>query len=92
MKLKPKIAFIGGGNMATSLLGGLHSSSDMEPEITVSEPIEEKRIEIERKFRVETFVNNKSAKWLPSIPLIPVISAVFIFDYFYSFLAIHHPK
>lgn len=50
-----KIAFIGGGNMASALIGGLLASGASAPSaITVIDPSEPQRTELERRFAVRT--------------------------------------
>ncbi|HCM06735.1 MAG TPA: pyrroline-5-carboxylate reductase, partial [Oceanospirillales bacterium] len=49
------ICFIGGGNMATSLIGGLIAQGHPADSISVSDPNESQRSELEQKFSIKTF-------------------------------------
>jgi pyrroline-5-carboxylate reductase len=59
--LKEPIAIIGGGNMARSLVGGLAGHVASAGLITVAEPIEEQRRELESNWRVRTTKDNPTA-------------------------------
>ena len=52
------IAFIGGGNMASSLIGGLLSSSEPPASMLVAEPDKEQRQRLEQQFGVRTSDDN----------------------------------
>jgi pyrroline-5-carboxylate reductase len=56
-----RIAFIGGGNMATSLAGGLIAAGAAPASILVSEPDENRRSELSRQFSVATTADNLDA-------------------------------
>jgi pyrroline-5-carboxylate reductase len=49
------ICFIGGGNMATSLIGGLIAQGHPADSISVSDPNESQRSELEQKFSIKAF-------------------------------------
>ncbi len=55
------LAFIGAGNMASSLINGLLSNDMDTSQITVSDVNREKLIEIENEMSVRTSLNNRSA-------------------------------
>lgn len=58
------ICFIGGGNMARAILGGLlarESKSGITPTISVADPAESTRAELESRFRVKTFAHGNKA-------------------------------
>jgi len=52
------IGFIGGGNMAESLIGGLLASGHQASLIHVSEPDENRRDQLEKKYGIRCVVNN----------------------------------
>lgn len=56
-----KLAFIGGGNMARSLIGGLVADGFEAPHIHVSDPESEVRSALSARWGVKTFANNPSA-------------------------------
>ena len=56
-----KIAFIGGGNMAASLVGGLVESGHPPAAILVSEPVAEKCRDLEERFAVGVTGDNREA-------------------------------
>mgnify|MGYP005988780265 CR=1 FL=1 len=51
------ICFIGGGNMATSLIGGLIAQGHSADSISVSDPNEEQRRQLEKQFSINTFAD-----------------------------------
>ncbi|UCB53979.1 MAG: pyrroline-5-carboxylate reductase [Thiotrichales bacterium] len=53
-----RIAFIGGGNMATSLAGGLIAGGIEPAAITIAEPDSDKRSALSRQFSVNTTADN----------------------------------
>ncbi|MDT8451192.1 MAG: pyrroline-5-carboxylate reductase [Gammaproteobacteria bacterium] len=56
--MSTSIAFIGGGNMATSLIGGLISSSASAASIMVAEPDQVQRSRLQQQFAVHTTADN----------------------------------
>ena len=59
--MRDTIAFIGGGNMATSLVGGLIADGLPASQIWVAEPDEERRRSLVRAFAVQTTADNREA-------------------------------
>ncbi|MFL9814168.1 pyrroline-5-carboxylate reductase [Stutzerimonas sp. VN223-3] len=57
----PRIAFIGGGNMAASLIGGLRAQGIPARSICASDPGADKRAELETTHGIETFESNGQA-------------------------------
>lgn len=55
------ITFIGGGNMATALVAGLHKGRASDLTIRVADPSEDARSRMVREYGVETFENAASA-------------------------------
>ncbi len=55
------ICFIGGGNMATSLIGGLIAQGHPADSISVSDPNESQRSQLEQQFSINTFADCGSA-------------------------------
>ncbi len=56
--MNPSIAFIGGGNMASSMIGGLHAGGVQADEITVAEPDSGRRELLANRYGVNTCANN----------------------------------
>src|SRR6185312_4968767 len=56
-----RIAFIGGGNMARSLIGGLLATGHAAADIRVADPLAETRERLGRDFGVATFAENRLA-------------------------------
>lgn len=56
---KPALAFIGGGNMATSLVGGLLEQGYPANKITVSDPVAENCNRLQQQFGIKTSSNNQ---------------------------------
>lgn len=56
-----KIAFIGGGNMARSLIGGLIDAGTAPDDIAVADPQEHARQQLQDTFRVNTHTDNHEA-------------------------------
>ncbi|MGH8041204.1 MAG: pyrroline-5-carboxylate reductase [Rudaea sp.] len=57
----PAVAFIGGGNMASSLIGGLIRNGAPASSITVSEPNADLRAALARDFSIATHIGNTEA-------------------------------
>jgi pyrroline-5-carboxylate reductase len=57
----PRIAFIGGGNMAASLIGGLRAQGIPATSICASDPGADKRAELQSTHGIETFADNGQA-------------------------------
>jgi pyrroline-5-carboxylate reductase len=53
-----RIAFVGGGNMASALIGGLLARGGDAGSITVIEPLAAQRAELERRFGVPVVTSN----------------------------------
>lgn len=56
-----RIAFIGGGNMAASLIGGLRSRGFPVAQITVAEPVAEQREKLQQQFGVRAVTDAATA-------------------------------
>jgi pyrroline-5-carboxylate reductase len=57
-EMSTRIAFIGGGNMATSLVGGLIAAGANPSAIMIAEPDTERRAQLSQQFKVATTDNN----------------------------------
>ena len=73
----PRIAFIGGGNMARSLIGALVEAGHPVDHLRVSEPNAELRTELDRDFGVAAFDNAKDACAHADVVLIAVKPQLF---------------
>jgi pyrroline-5-carboxylate reductase len=58
MQTEPVIGFIGGGNMARSLVGGLIARGHSAEHLIVADPIASQRELLEREYRIRTKANN----------------------------------
>ncbi len=56
-----QIVFIGGGNMAISLIAGLLANQHPADKISVAEPDADKRQQLEQQFNIQTYADNNSA-------------------------------
>ena len=56
-----KLTFIGGGNMASSLIGGLIADGYDSRQITVSDPDSDKLAQLAARFNVKTVTDNRKA-------------------------------
>ena len=56
---KQKIGFIGAGNMARSLIGGLISSGISKDNLFAADPNDDIRTSLSREFAIKTFTNNQ---------------------------------
>lgn len=59
--MSTKITFIGGGNMATSLIAGLISNDYIASDITVAEPDQKKCDKLHQLYAVNAFTDNQQA-------------------------------
>lgn len=58
---KPKLVFIGGGNMATSLIGGLLKQGFPANTLAVCDPVAETRDRLQSDFKISTYHSNDHA-------------------------------
>jgi pyrroline-5-carboxylate reductase len=63
-----QIAFIGGGNMASAIMGGLLKRGTPAAQIQVVEPLEEQSIKLRKQFGVQ--VHDKPGPWLANAHLV----------------------
>jgi pyrroline-5-carboxylate reductase len=56
-----KLTFIGGGNMASSIIGGLINKGYAASQINASDPFEESRNKLQQQFGIATFEDNAEA-------------------------------
>ena len=59
--MKKRIAFVGGGNMATCLVGGLIARGTMAASIVVADPVDAQRERLEHRFGVQTDASGATA-------------------------------
>ncbi len=71
------IGFIGGGNMASSLIGGLIADGLAPEQITVSEPNSERRAQLRAHFAVNTVADNRSVVEQSQVVVLAVKPQVF---------------
>ncbi|KUJ92228.1 MAG: pyrroline-5-carboxylate reductase [Pseudomonas sp. 63_8] len=57
----PSIAFVGAGNMAASLIGGLRAQGVAASAIRASEPGDEQRARLQQEHGIATFADNAEA-------------------------------
>lgn len=67
-----RIRFIGAGNMAASLIGGLINKGLTASQITASDPGQNQRDYIEKQFQILTYGDNNSHFGMPDIVMIAV--------------------
>ena len=69
---KPTLTFIGGGNMANSLIGGLIAKGYPADVITVTDPLEANRQQLASTFGVQTSTDNAAAAASAEVILLAV--------------------
>jgi len=67
-----KIAFIGGGNMASSIIGGLISNGFNPENVMASAPSEDTRQRLQQTYHISTHANNQDAALLANIVILAV--------------------
>jgi pyrroline-5-carboxylate reductase len=67
-----RIRFVGAGNMAASLIGGLINKGMTASQITASDPGQNQRDYIEKQFQIMTFDDNNAHFGMPDIVVIAV--------------------
>ena len=67
-----KVRFVGAGNMATSLIGGLLARGFMPSQISASDPGGHTRQLVNEKFGVEVYSDNNSHFGIPDIIILAV--------------------
>ncbi|OSM00456.1 pyrroline-5-carboxylate reductase [Magnetofaba australis] len=72
----PRIAFIGGGNMATAIIQGLITSGAQPDRILVAEPLKQKRQELTNQFGVLPFPDASTAVCDAGVVILAVKPAI----------------
>lgn len=72
MLQEKKIGFIGGGNMAEAIIKGLLTGGVPSANITVAEPVEQRRADLSERYRIETTENNRNAALSGDIVILAV--------------------
>ncbi len=67
-----RLRFIGAGNMAASLMGGLINKGMTASQITASDPGQNQRAYIESQFQIQTYDDNNAHFGMPDIVIIAV--------------------
>jgi len=67
-----KVRFVGAGNMATSLIGGLLNRGFLPSQITASDPGGHQRQTLTEKFGVQTFHDNNAHFGIPDVVILAV--------------------
>ncbi|MBL4660656.1 MAG: pyrroline-5-carboxylate reductase [Alcanivoracaceae bacterium] len=67
-----KVRFVGAGNMATSLIGGLLKRGFMPSQITASDPGGHQRQVVTEKYGVQTFGDNNAHFGIPDVVILAV--------------------
>ncbi len=67
-----RIRFVGAGNMAASLIGGLINKGLTSSQMTASDPQKNQRDYIEQQFQVQTFDDNNAHFGMPDVVVVAV--------------------